>query len=273
MKEKNNIAETRVREANIRLHRLIASEYSDRKAIYHPAVIENVEKFMTAQLQRRHDNGKILAVDVCCGTGFAGELLEKLGYSVAGFDLVPEMIAEAKKIRPAGIFAVGDVFFPPFKPGIFDVVVVSGALHHIIDFEGAMNNILSLASPQATVLILNEPNLAGYRMLRPFRFATSRLLPERRVSRRVETGELAAEDEALAEFHINYGHGLDPARLAEILSSSGFQVSTIEFTNLNIIANLGDRSSFDFLKTFPFLKRLNFGKSSLEFNLAAKRLR
>ena len=260
--------ESEVKAANRRLHRALAPEYDNRQAIYHPAVMRHLRSLVLPHLAGK----KGLALDAGCGTGFILDLLGETGFDFVCFDLSPEMVARAQEKHPAAGFAVADSFFPPFRRETFDLLAVSGLLHHIVDYGKLLENLLALVKKGGTVLILNEPNARGYRFFAPVRPITRALIPEKRVGKHVRTGVIRETDEAAAEYQINYGKGVDPQIIASLLAVHDFRIKKLEYMNLGILANLGDRLSLDLLETFPLLGKLPAGVFSPDFNIIAERV-
>lgn len=77
--------------------------------------------------------GQIL--DVGCGPGQVAAHLAGRGAQVAGVDLSPEMIAEARAAHPALGFAVGDMFALPHAAGSLAGVVGFYAIVHLATAE------------------------------------------------------------------------------------------------------------------------------------------
>ncbi|MFC1474481.1 class I SAM-dependent methyltransferase [bacterium] len=260
-------AEKDVREANVRLHRAIAPEYDNRQAIYHPAVMENLRKLIIPYI----DENKGLALDAGCGTGYILDLMGETGFDFTCFDLTEEMVLRAKEKHPEEIFSVADAFFPPFKEETFDLLTISGVFHHVVDYEKLLKTLLSLVKKGGLVFILNEPNALGYNLFAPVRPITRALIPERRVRNHMKSGELRETDEAVAEYQIHHGKGVYPNKIRSILEYSGFGIKKLEYSNLGILANIGDRISADLIGKIPLLKRLPTGKFSPDFNIVAER--
>lgn len=258
-------SEEEIKKANIRLHETIANEYDNRKAIFHPAVQKNISKLADTFLVSK--TGK--ALDFGCGTGNMGFLLSKMGFSVSGFDITKQMIAVASIKVPEASFIVADVFAPPFLPESFRVIAISGVLHHVADYKTVIHNAVSLLEPGGTLLILNEPNAGGYRFFKPIRKITSRLLPEKRVRDQKKLGHLNHEDEKLAEYHLNYSDGIDPYELIDILKGANCEIRKLQYTNLNMIGNMGDRTGIDFFKIAPWAAKIPGTSLSPDFNLIA----
>lgn len=90
------------------------------------------------------------ALDVCCGTGTMCELLSKEGFKMAGFDLAPGMVEEARRkaekkrldiryeVQDAATFEMGDrydaalSFFDSLN-NILDADRLQSAFHHVAE--------------------------------------------------------------------------------------------------------------------------------------------
>src|SRR5262245_6804253 len=80
------------------------------------------------------------ALDIATGTGHTALAVAPYVASVIGFDLTPEMLAEADKLRAArGVsnvsFREGDVHSLPFPNASFDLVTSRRAPHHFSNIK------------------------------------------------------------------------------------------------------------------------------------------
>lgn len=266
----NKESTERVRRANIRLHTLIAADYDKRQAIYHPAVMANLRKLLLPHIEGR--SGRLL--DVGCGAGYISRLLDGCDFDIAGFDITLAMIERARAASPVGAFVAADAAAIPFRENTFDAVAVSGVLHHLADYSAALREAAACLKPGGMMFILNEPCARGYRLFRPLRRFTKRFLPESRVKKHMDAGALRGEDELLAEYHLNFSDGIDPGDIERILGQCGVTTIELQLTDLNMIANLGDRLSIDILDSIPLLKKRMPGVIGFDFNLiASKKMR
>jgi len=99
-------------------------------------------------------------LDCGCGTGWLTWLLSRCGYASTGIDVAPRAIQLAGSYEPyAGVphprFVVGEVEEMTFDRE-FDAVVFFDSLHHTVDEEAALRNVLRALRPGG-VCITSEP--------------------------------------------------------------------------------------------------------------------
>ncbi len=83
------------------------------------------------------------ALDIATGSGHTAFALAPHVASVAGTDLTPEMLAEARRLAAArsianAAFSQADVHHLPFRDGAFDLVTCRRAAHHFSDIARAL---------------------------------------------------------------------------------------------------------------------------------------
>lgn len=77
--------------------------------------------------------GKVI-LDAGCGNGTLSHVLAEHGATVLALDLSESVFrAAAHCVSPRLHFLQGNLFFPPFKPGIFDAIYSCGVYHHTPD--------------------------------------------------------------------------------------------------------------------------------------------
>jgi ubiquinone/menaquinone biosynthesis C-methylase UbiE len=93
-----------------------------------------LQELQTAALAALGLSGDDVLLDLACGTGAAVRLTAPTVHRAVGFDLSPEMIAQARKLAAdiANVeFREGDVSGPlPFSDGEFTAIVCTTAFHH-----------------------------------------------------------------------------------------------------------------------------------------------
>jgi ubiquinone/menaquinone biosynthesis C-methylase UbiE len=97
---------------------------------------ERQERRLTATRERIVElvapKGTERALDVGSGAGALAIALCPLVASVVGVDLVPELLAEARRRAPAEVeFVEADATALPFADGSFDLVCTARTLHHV----------------------------------------------------------------------------------------------------------------------------------------------
>ncbi|MFC1915613.1 class I SAM-dependent methyltransferase [Chloroflexota bacterium] len=95
-------------------------------------------------------------LDVGCGTGMAAEKLRKFG-DVYGVDLSPKSIKELKENRRCDDACVSMAEKLPFKSNIFDVVVCTELIEHLLDPSAALAGMNYVLKPDGC-LFLSTPN-------------------------------------------------------------------------------------------------------------------
>jgi ubiquinone/menaquinone biosynthesis C-methylase UbiE len=92
-------------------------------------------------------------LDVACGVGFLSVLLAKYGHMVVAVDISKNSIANARKLAMVNNcqdkidFRIMDVSQLNLETDSFDIVTGEDALHHIIKYPGAAENIYRVLKP------------------------------------------------------------------------------------------------------------------------------
>jgi SAM-dependent methyltransferase len=103
-------------------------------------------------------------LDCGCGTGWLTWLLQRSGYIATGIDVAPLAVELARANPPythldPPRFLAADVESMAF-PAEFDAVVFFDSLHHVVDEEAALRNVLRALKPGG-ICITSEPG-AGH---------------------------------------------------------------------------------------------------------------
>lgn len=102
--------------------------------------------------------GRVVALDIGCGTGSLSSLLAALGHRVVGTDWSPEMIARARaKVAAAGLtarFFIMDAAAPALAPGRFDVVLCRHLLWALPDPARALRRWAGLLAPGGQLVLI-----------------------------------------------------------------------------------------------------------------------
>ena len=76
---------------------------------------------------------------------------------VVGVDVVPELLAEARKRAPANVeFVEGDATALPFERGSFDLVCTARTLHHVARPELLLAELDRVLRPGGTMLVVDQ---------------------------------------------------------------------------------------------------------------------
>jgi ubiquinone/menaquinone biosynthesis C-methylase UbiE len=156
-------------------HELGTEEFERR---YSNKKFYSVVRRSTAYLQdwlRAHAPGR-RALDYCCGLGEVSLDLARNGATVFGMDISEESIRTARAAAAdAGLaerahFSVGDAERLAFSDATFDLIVVSGVLHHL-DVQRAYPELARVLRPDGRILCLeaagHNPVINLYRRRTP----------------------------------------------------------------------------------------------------------
>jgi len=119
-------------------------------------------------LLKKYSNSGSKVLEVGCGPGYVSLEIARNGYHVTGFDISHKAIEVAKKTQESNPYKDGfgslEFKVSSFKEftGIFDVVLIRGAIHHMNDPEGVILKILNLLEPGGLLLCL-EPSHEKWR--------------------------------------------------------------------------------------------------------------
>lgn len=93
-------------------------------------------------------------LDVACGSGEWLRAVKAQGGEVAGIDISEKAIEVCRDTLPEGLFFSGPAETLPFSDEEFDVVTCLGSLEHFLDQTGALKEMVRVAKPGASILIL-----------------------------------------------------------------------------------------------------------------------
>jgi SAM-dependent methyltransferase len=103
--------------------------------------------------------GDECALDVGTGTGPFALALAPLVREVVGLDLVPEMLAHARRTAegiPNLTFVEGDIAQLPFEAGSFDLVTTRGTIHHVAWPEVAIAEMTRVCRTHGRLLVIDQ---------------------------------------------------------------------------------------------------------------------
>jgi ubiquinone/menaquinone biosynthesis C-methylase UbiE len=125
----------------------VIAELQDKRAA---ETAEHVARLLTLTGEER-------ALDVGTGAGAFALALAPLVREVVGIDVVPELLAEARKRAEGNVeFVEGDAEAVPFPPGSFGVVCTARTLHHVPRPEVVLAEMTRVLRPGGTMLVVDQ---------------------------------------------------------------------------------------------------------------------
>lgn len=98
-------------------------------------------------------------LDAGTGTGTLALGLAPHAHEIVGVDLVPELLAEARRLAQ-GLrnvsFVEADVLALPFEPESFDLAASSRTLHHVARPELLVSELARVARPGGSILLIDQ---------------------------------------------------------------------------------------------------------------------
>lgn len=134
---------------------------SKRFAATAPLLAENQERRAAAtraRIERLLDlHGSERTLDVGTGAGAIAMALAPLVAEVVGVDLVPELLAEARRLSPPEVvYLEADATALPFAAGAFDLVCSARTLHHVPRPELVLAEMTRVLRPGGTMLVVDQ---------------------------------------------------------------------------------------------------------------------
>lgn len=113
------------------------------------------------KLLNRHNitlQGKIL-LDAACGSGYSLRLLQKTfkPKNLIGFDFMPAQARLARRFKGQASYFLGDATQLPLVDELFDGLFAFGMLHHVENWQGAVQEFYRVLSPGGYLLV-EEPS-------------------------------------------------------------------------------------------------------------------
>jgi ubiquinone/menaquinone biosynthesis C-methylase UbiE len=127
----------------------LVAAHADERAAW---LAERVRRFV-------QPSGDERALDAGTGTGALAFALAPLVREVVGIDLVPQLLAEARRRGESFSnveFIEGDVTSLPFERGSFDLAGAQSVLHHVARSELVVAELARVTRPGGTILIADQ---------------------------------------------------------------------------------------------------------------------
>ena len=231
-----------VTQVNEAYHDAIAGHYDDRFEGHSDDVLDWVRGLFEREVFPALDafGGTPRVIDFGCGSGYLEDFLTGRELDLLGIDVSEGMLARARKQFPMWRFEKRDLYSFPSDER-FHLVMENAVLHHLVDYEALVDKMAAMTLPGGILYLGNEPNRRAYKYLKPlvkaYRSTINRYRTETAVS---ELGD--AEFEALSEYHLFYGEGIDAQAIADRLSAQGFRRVEIHYSLRELFSALEEAS-------------------------------
>ena len=120
-----------------------------------------------------------LVLDVCCGTGDVGLLLERNGARVLGVDFTREMLVRALAKRGQGrsLFLQGDALRLPIRDRRVDLATIAFGIRNVSDRRAGLVELARVVKPGGRVFVLEFSMPRGRLFGEVYRVYFRRVLP------------------------------------------------------------------------------------------------
>ena len=220
-----------VTRVNAAYHDAIVQKYDNRLEAHSPAVREWLQSLLRREVFPALDavGTTPRAIDFGCGSGYLEGYLAGRDLDLLGLDVSAKMLDVARATYPQWRFEQADVY--DFQTDErFHLVMENAVLHHLVDYEHLVDTMAELTLPGGVLFLGNEPNHLAYKYLAPL----AKLWRTTINRYRTEDAERLAGDanfEALSEYHLFFGQGIDAGALKRRLEERhGFRRVTIHYS-------------------------------------------
>jgi len=202
-----------VTRVNAAYHDAIVQKYDVRLEAHSPEVREWIERILHRDVFPALDAAGTTprAIDFGCGSGYLEGFLADRDLDLLGLDVSARMLERAQETYPHWRFEQADAY--SFQTDErFHLVMENAVLHHLVDYEVVVDKMAELTLPGGVLFLGNEPNRLAYRYLSPLAKLWRATINRYRTE---DAEQLAggAEFEALSEYHLFHGQGIDAIAL------------------------------------------------------------
>ncbi len=225
-----------VTKVNQQYHDAIVDKYDERFEASSPDVVEWTQAHIDRYVMPALDlvEGTPRAIDFGCGSGSMEGYLRDRDLDLLGLDISENMLARARERFPQWRFEQADLY--SYDPGQkYHLVMERAVLHHLVDYMPLVDKMAELTLPGGILYLGNEPNRLAYKYLSPLAKLWRQTINRYRTDDTIDRlGD--ADFEALSEYHLFYGDGIDALALKERLHGHGFRRVEILFSLREIFA-------------------------------------
>jgi len=220
-----------VTRVNAAYHDAIVQKYDARLEAHSPEVRDWIERILRRDVFPALDAAGTTprAIDFGCGSGYLEGFLADRDLDLLGLDVSAKMLERAQETNPHWRFEQADVY--SFQTDErFHLVMENAVLHHLVDYEVLVDKMAELTLPGGVLFLGNEPNRLAYRYLSPLAKLWRATINRYRTE---DSAELAGDPafEALSEYHLFYGQGIDARALKRRLEDKhGFRRVTVYYS-------------------------------------------
>ena len=127
---------------------------AEQFAAHTSAQVDRIRDEVAALLDLRGDE---LVLDSATGAGALALALAPLVREVVGVDIVPELLAAARRDAPPNVrFVEGDATSLPFDDFSFDIAASRRTLHHVARPEKVVAELVRVTRPGGTILVEDQ---------------------------------------------------------------------------------------------------------------------
>jgi 2-polyprenyl-3-methyl-5-hydroxy-6-metoxy-1,4-benzoquinol methylase len=219
-----------ITEVNAAYHDAIVGKYDQRFEGSSPEVVDWVSGLFRREVLPVLDvvQGRPKVIDFGCGSGNLEGYLCDRDLDLLGLDVSEGMLAKARERFPQWRFEKADLY--SFETDErYHLVMENAVLHHLVDYEALIDKMAALTRPGGVLYMGNEPNRLAYRYLSPLAKLWRATINRYRTAD-AESLLGAPEYEALSEYHLFYGQGIDAAALARRLEDHGFRRVEVHYS-------------------------------------------
>jgi SAM-dependent methyltransferase len=136
----------------------VTQNYDHKRAEYFQVTQQQVAGFISGKEHR--------ILEIGCGEGYTGAYLKKTGQAkeVYGIELVPDAANSARQRLDSVITGDLEKIEFPFEPQIFDYILATDTLEHLVDPLNVLKRLKPLLKPQG-IFIASVPNMRHIRAL------------------------------------------------------------------------------------------------------------